>query len=66
MKGNYTCGTGEKRTDYVTVVGKYECKRELWRPRLRWKKILYVLINRVAYGVWTECIWIRKVTNCGV
>jgi hypothetical protein len=44
---------GERRGEYRVVVGKYDRKRQLGRPRLRWGIILRSIFRKWDVGAWT-------------
>jgi hypothetical protein len=53
---------GEMRNLYKTLVRKPETKRPLGRTRHRWEDNTENKVERV----WTEFIWLRVMTNCGL
>jgi hypothetical protein len=43
---------GEERKVYKVLVGKFEGKRPLGRPRRRWEDGIRMILGRLVLGVW--------------
>ena len=55
-----------KRSDaYRVLVGKYEGKRPLGRPRHRWEVSIKMDLQEVVWGAYTGLIWLRRGTGGG-
>jgi hypothetical protein len=48
----------EKRGIYRVVVGKYEGKRTLGRPRRRWEDNIKMDLQEMGCGVWNGSSWL--------
>ena len=55
----------ERRSVYRVLVGKYEGKRPLGRPRRRWEENIKMDLQEVVWGEWTGLIWLRVGTGGG-
>ena len=44
---------------YKVLVGKYEIKRPLGRPRRRWEDNIKMVLHKVRRGAFTGLIWLR-------
>ena len=47
------------------LVGKYESKRPLGRPRRRWEDNIQMDLQEVGCGLWTGYSWLRIGTGGG-
>jgi hypothetical protein len=47
------CSKYERRGVYRVLVGKYEGKRSLGRPRCRWEDNIKMDLQEVGWGIWT-------------
>ena len=56
---------GAKRGVYRVLVVKPEVKRQLVRPRRRWRIILRWILRKWDVGVWTRSSCLRIVTGGG-
>jgi len=56
---------GERRGAYRVLVGKYEGKRALGRPRRRWEDIIKMDLQKEGRWARTGLIWIRTGTGGG-
>jgi hypothetical protein len=54
---------GEMKNAYKILFEKFEGKRPLGRPRLRWEIILEWILRKEGGEVWTGCIWLRIRTS---
>jgi hypothetical protein len=50
---------GERRGVYWILDGKPEGKRQIGRPRPRWKDNIKMDLQEVRCGVWTGLNWLR-------
>jgi hypothetical protein len=57
---------GEGRNVYRVWVGKPEEKRQLGRPRRRWKDGIKMDIMQIGWGVWRGFTWLRIGTVGGL
>jgi len=56
---------GERSGAYRVLVGKYEGKRPLGRPRHRWEVSIKMDLQEVVWGAYTGLIWLRRGTGGG-
>jgi hypothetical protein len=54
------------RNAHIILVGEPSRKRQLGRPRRRWKIILECILGKYGWKVRTGCIWFRIGTSEGV
>jgi hypothetical protein len=52
----HVAGTGERKAVYRVLVGKFEAKRPLGRPRHRWEDNIKIYLQEV--GAWTGSSWL--------
>jgi hypothetical protein len=57
---------GEGRCAYRVLVGTSEGKKSLGKFRHRWKDNTKMNLQEMSWGAWTELIWLRKGTGCGL
>jgi hypothetical protein len=57
--------TGGRKSAYRVLVGKFEGKGQLGRPRLRWEENNKVGCSRSGMKAWTGLIWLRRGTGGG-
>jgi hypothetical protein len=50
------CGSIEKAVVHSVLVGIPEGKRQLGRPRRRWKNNIKVDLREIGWGAWSELI----------
>jgi hypothetical protein len=53
---------GESRGAYRILVEKPEGRRQLERPRRRWKSNIKMDVTDVGWGTWAGSIWLRIVS----
>jgi hypothetical protein len=58
--------TGEERKLYNVLVGKFEGKRPLGRPRRRWENGIRMDLRETGWGVWIGFEWLRIGTGGGL
>jgi hypothetical protein len=57
---------GEGRNVYRGLVGRYEGKRPLERPRRRWEVGIKIDLRKIGWGVWSGFTWLRIGTVGGL
>ena len=57
---------GEKSSAYKVLVGKYEGKRPLGRPRHRWEVSIKLDLQEVVWGAYTGLSCFRRGTGGGI
>jgi hypothetical protein len=57
---------GARRLAYRALVGKYEGRRPLGRPRRRWEDNIKMDLREVGWGEKTGSMWLRIGTGGGL
>jgi len=57
---------GERRDVCRILLGKPEGKRLFEEPRRRWEDNMTMALQKVCWRAWTELIWLRIRTGCGL